>query len=178
MKIWAISDLMLDANPPFELFREWKASVSSKDSVLLMGNVAVNHKAFWFNQIKELPGEKVLFCGEQETNRTKWYEKFGFGTVVPFNETKIILCSYGPILLSHLPAYESVAAKLGTKFGGLSRKFNRVFDLNSCILNIHGHTQGKGEERHNTFDVSYRQDAGQKLLNHDQILELKFKYNV
>jgi len=171
-RIWFISDMVLDKNDPKELFKEWNDVVASKDGVVILGNVASEHKAFWFNQIQSLPGDKVLFCGDMETNRIKWYHKFGFQGVVPFNESKILLCSYGPLLVSHLPAFESVTN--GGKYGGLSRKLSRIFDLNSCVLNIHGHTRGQGNENHKTFDVSYRPEAGQKLLNEDQILELKF----
>ena len=175
-KLFFISDLHLDTKPPTDLFNEWGKVVGKDDGVVLLGNIAVNNKTFWFSQIQKLPGDKVLFCGNLETNRLKWYHKFGFSGVVAFDESKILPCNYGSVLVSHLPASESVAVKAGTKYRGLVYKLEKVMDLNSCVLNIHGHTQGKSEDRHNTFDVSYRPDvAGPKMLNMDQILQLKFK---
>ena len=174
-KIWFVSDLYLDNRPPTDLFDEWAKVVGKDDGVVVLGNVAVDNKTFWFSQIQKLPGDKVLFCGNLETNRIKWYHKFGFSGVVAFNESKILPSKYGSILVSHLPASESVLVVADTKFRGLVRKLEEAMNLNSCVLNIHGHTRGLGEDRHNTFDVSYRPDApGPKLLNLDQILQLKF----
>lgn len=174
-RIFFISDLHLDQAPPTDLFTEWGHVVNKNDGVVILGNVATNNKTFWFSQIQKLPGDKVLFCGDLETNRIKWYHKFGFLGVVAFNESKILPCNYGPVLVSHLPASESVARIAGTKYRGLAHKLERIMDLNSCVLNIHGHTQGKGEDRHNMFDVSHRPDvSGPKLLNLAQILALKF----
>ena len=174
-KIWFISDLHLDTKPPTDLFNEWAKVVGKDDGVVVVGNVALNNKTFWFSQIQKLPGDKVLFCGNLETNRIKWYHKFGFSGVVAFNESKILPSKYGSILVSHLPAAESVLVAGDTKFRGLVRKLEDSMDVSSCVLNIHGHNQGKGQDRHNTFDVSYRPDvAGPKLLNLDQILHLKF----
>lgn len=176
-KIWFISDLMLDQRPPTELFNEWSKVVGKDDGVAILGNVAVDNKAFWFEQIGKLPGEKVLFCGNLETNRIKWYHKFGFSGVVPFDETKLLKCKYGNVLISHLPAFETVVANTDTKYRGLIRKFEKMMDVNSCVLNIHGHVQNKGNEKHNTWDVSYSPslEGFPLLLNMDQIVEYKFK---
>lgn len=173
-KLWFVGDLFLNKQDPAPLLEEWRNVVrDKKDGVVILGNVASDQKAFWFNQLKELPGKKILFCGDQETNRIKWYYKFGFSGVVPFNEVRLLECVYGKILVSHLPAFESVAG--ASKYVGLSRKFSRLFDLNSCVLNIHGHTGGQGNESHRTFDVSYSPAPGQKLLSADQIIEHKFR---
>lgn len=174
-KIWFLSDLYLENKPPTDLFDEWAKVVRKDDGVVVLGNVAVDNKTFWFTQIQKLPGDKVLFCGNLETNRIKWYHKFGFSGVVAFDESKILECKYGNVLVSHLPASESVATLAGTKYKGLVRKLERIMDNSSCVLNIHGHTQGRSQDRHNTFDVSYRPDvSGPKLLNLEQILQLKF----
>lgn len=174
MNLWFISDLLLDKQAPKSLFDEWRLSVRNTDGVVLLGNIASNNKAFWFNELKSMPGDKVLFCGPLETNRPKWYEKFGMKEVIPFGESKLWLSSYGKILLSHFPAYESVAPNAEGKFRRYIRVLHQHFDLNSCVLNIHGHTLGQGNERHNTFDVSYTKGPGQKILNEEQILQLKF----
>lgn len=174
-KLWFTSDLHLNQKPPTDLFTEWSKVVGKDDGVVILGNVAMSNRTFWFEQIKALPGDKILFCGELEFNRIKWYEKFGFLGVVPFGEPKLYESNYGSILVSHLPAAESIAVASGTKYKGLVRKLEKIFTSNNCILNIHGHTQGKAEDKHNTFDVSYRSDVpGPKLLNLDQILALKF----
>lgn len=174
MNLWFISDLMLDKQAPKALFDEWDHSIRKTDGVVLLGNIALSNKAFWFNEIKNMPGDKMLFCGPLETNRPKWYEKFGMREVIPFGETKLWLSRYGNILLSHFPAFESVAPKIENKFRKYVRKTHQEFDLNSCVLNIHGHTQGLGNEKHNTFDVSLIHGDGQKILNEEQILQLKF----
>src|SRR4030042_1399660 len=54
---------------------------------------------------------------------------------------------------------------------GLIRKFNQEFDSNSGILNIHGHTQGKGTERHNTIDVSHAVVKG-NIPNLTQLIQM------
>ncbi len=175
-KIWFLSDLLLDSAPETELFKEWKDVVYKDDGVVLLGNIASNNKAFWFNHISTMPGEKVLFCGNLETNRIKWYHKFGFSGVVAFKESKVLATPNGKVLVSHLPAFESLLDSTDGKYRGWVSKLGDVFDMNSCILNIHGHTLGKGTDRHNTFDVSYRPGiAGPKMLNLEQILHLKFK---
>ena len=126
-----------------------------EDVIFLLGNVAVHNKAYWFNEIQKMPGRKVLFLGNMESNRPAWYSKFDFEEVVPFNQIRTLQHTYGKIMLSHLPVYESVQATNDGKFMGLIHKFNQEFDSSSCILNVHGHTQGKGNERHNTLDVSH-----------------------
>lgn len=173
MNLYFISDMVLNQRDPKPLLDEWDNVVKPSDAVVILGNVASDHKTFWFSQIQKLPGMKILFCGDLETNRTKWYYKFGFDGVVPINESRTLVSPYGPILVSHIPAFESIVP--GSKYVGLARKFSVIFDRHSCVLNIHGHTGGKGNEKHNTFDASYRDEAGQKLLNEAQILELKFK---
>jgi len=170
-KLWVCSDLRLGEQNQAELFQCWNDCVFDDDVVFLLGNIAITNKSFWFSEIQKLQGRKVLFLGDLETNRPNWYEKFDFETIVPFNQTRILKYKHGNIMLSHLPAYESVQVSYEpNKYLGLIKKFNREFDGSSCIVNLHGHTQGKAVERNNTIDVGSVRNL---LLTLEQFVETK-----
>ena len=170
-KLWYCSDLYLGQQNCSDLLDCWSNVVFEEDVIFLLGNIAVSNKSFWFNELKQFPGRKVLFLGDLESNRPNWYEKFGFETIIPFNQTRVMRYTYGNIMFSHLPAYESVQASYEPgKYLGLVNKFNREFDSSSCIMNIHGHTNGKAQERDNTIDVSYA-NIGGNLPTLEQLIE-------
>lgn len=188
-KVWLCSDLMLSLDPKqrekfkprlkkkhhIDLFYMWESAVSKDDAVVIFGNVAGTHQVDWHSQIKELPGRKLLFISEFETNRPSWYKKFNYESIVPFGEALTVEYEpYGNILLSALPAFHSV---LGNDFFfNTIRKIERAFDVNSCVLNIHGYTNGKGKETSKTFDACISANNNM-LLTLDQIVDLKFKGN-
>lgn len=167
-----------------EFLKGWDAMVTNNDAVILLGDIALSSKAYWFGRIQKMPGKKVLMMGEEETNKINWYRKFGFTTVTPFNETMLIKYHLGQndegefyegnIMLSHIPAFASVTRSFDERFLGLSNKFQRAFDHRSAILNIHSHVQGKAKERHNTVDVSLESTGGH-LVSIDQLFTHKFR---
>lgn len=169
-RFWFVSDLNLGQDNCSDIEQCWNDVVFDEDIVFLLGNIAAVNKAYWFSEIQRMPGRKVLFLGTQETNRPQWYHKFDFEEVVPFNQTRTLQSSIGKVMLSHLPVYESVQATNDSKFLGLIKKFNHEFDMSSCILNIHGHTNGLGNERNNTIDVSHAVVQG-NMPNLAQVLQ-------
>lgn len=184
-KTWVISDLELDNEvlirhkirpPQYEedLFRMWESSVAPSDYVCLLGNIAENRHTYWFSRIKNSPGKKILFLGDKDKNRLKWYYKFGFEKVEPFGYCLLYTHTYGDIMLSHMPAFTSVIPPFSERHAQAIDKLQKIFDHNSCILNIHGHTMGKGNESHKTFDCSL-DVLGPQLVTIDQILAHKFK---
>ena len=162
-------------------------NILSKNSTLfLLGDIAFAKQAYWFNRLSELPGEKVLVCGNHDRNRENWYKKWGFRKVVPFGDLMYLklelgknetintpVTYYGNILLSHVPAFESVGTAYDQRFQGLMRKGERWFNRSSCILNIHGHTHGKGADDHRTMDVGI-DVIGEQVISLAQILAMKF----
>ncbi len=168
----------------------WDAVVKTTDQVILLGNIAQSSKAYWFGRIAEMPGNKVLLLGDADTNKERWYLKFGFRQVIPFNQHLLLKYylghngedkkeptyeSYeGNIMLSHLPSYVPVMKSYNDKYLGLVGKFQKAFDHNSCILGIHAHTEGKATERHNTFDASL-DVIGEQLVSIDQVFARKYR---
>jgi len=199
-KTFVASDLHLGhknslrwTNPREEGYEErflkgWEAVVSDKDAVILLGDIAFSSKSYWFGRLAELPGKKVLMLGNHDTNKLNWYKKWGFSEVIPFNEYMLLkyylgengkrdkdyMAYHGNIMLSHIPAFPPVTKSYDDRFLGLSHKFQRAFDHASCILNIHGHTQGRAKEKHNTFDATL-DVIGEQLVTVDQIFDHKFR---
>lgn len=184
-KIWLASDThfghkkILDFTKRTEGFEErfltaWDNIVGSNDVVMLLGDIAWGKVSYWFGRLREMPGQKVLLMGNHDRNKPKWYSKF-VDRVVPFNESLLHRYEpYGNIMFTHIPAFPSVLTSYDERFLGLSHKFNRQFDTSSCILNVHGHTHGVANERHNTIDVSL-DVIGEQLVTIDQVFNQKFK---
>jgi calcineurin-like phosphoesterase family protein len=184
-KTWVISDLELDNEVLIRhkirssgyaeaIFKAWNSCVSSSDYVCLLGNVAEGRHSYWFSRIQELPGKKILFLGDKDRNRIKWYYKFGFEKVEPFGYCLLYRHEFGNIMLSHMPALSGVISPFSERHATAIQNLNKIFDYNSCILNIHGHTLGKGKETNKTFDCSV-DVIGEQLVTIDQIIEHKFK---
>lgn len=167
-KIWFAGDLNFgekDVDPiSYEIkpkLYEWnflhacREMVADRDYIVFLGNIALTEQAKWFEEVKQLPGNKVFLLGNKDRNRHKWYYKWGFSTVVPFNESLILNeGTYGNILLSYIPSSPVVIEGYSNKYLGLAEKHRKTFDVNSCVLNVHAHTRSFGKERHNTFDAS------------------------
>lgn len=184
--VWMVGDLYLDKSPwkdakegtnnakrEEEFFTQHEDVVGKDDVTVFFGNVAVSDVAYWMGRLGELPGGKILLLGDQDKNRSKWYQKFGFRMVIPFNESLVFHHpEIGKVLLSHLPAFSAVGHAMDRKYTGLMGKHSRTFENSSCVLNIHGHTLGTGTEDHRSFDVSNRELT---LLNLEQIIHLKFR---
>jgi calcineurin-like phosphoesterase family protein len=184
--VWLVGDLYLDKSPWKDIkegtdsavreenfFTNYEDVVGSNDVAVFLGNLAIGEVAYWMNRIGKLPATKILLLGDQDKNRPKWYNKFGFKMVVPFNESLTFQDeAYGKVLFSHLPAFAAVGQQVDKKYYGLMNKHMRTFENSSCVLNIHGHTMGTGEESHRTFDASRRVP---NILTLKQILDLKFK---
>jgi len=187
-KVWLVGDLYLDKSPwkdikepassasrEEEFFIQYNDIVSEGDVSVFFGNVATADVAYWLGRIGELAGTKILLLGDQDKNRPKWYNKFGFKMVVPFNESLIFEAeNYGKVLFSHLPAYASVGHRVERKYHGLMNKHGRTFENSGCILNVHGHTLGTGAETHRTYDVN-NSFPMVSIPSLDQVLSLKFR---
>ena len=185
-KVWLVGDLYLDTSPWKEMkdpatsaereeafFTQHNDLVAPKDVVVFFGNIASSNVAYWLGRVNELAGTKILLLGDQDKNRPKWYNKFGFKMVVPFNESLIFEDGmYGKVLFTHLPAYASVGHRVDRKYHGLMGKHGRTFENSSCVINIHGHTLGTGAETHRTYDTSSQPI---RMLSLDQVLDLKFR---
>lgn len=201
-KIWVLGDLhfgqhslttgahpFIRRKPGFErrILEAWDASVRQCDVVVVLGNVTTakergkrSRPLRYFEQIADMPGHKVLCMGNQERNRPQWYERFGFGMVVPFNEAVAApLPDRGPlpsgfVLFSHLPAFANVLTQeWDAKYRGLSYKLNRWFDRSSAIINVHAHTMGRGMEMWQTIDGGV-DEIGDGPITLDQLIERKY----
>ena len=138
----------------------------------------------WFERIQEMPGHKILLLGNLERNRPSWYERFGFGMVVPFNEAVTApLPNQGPlppgyVMFSHLPAYASVLTnEHDQNYKGLCYKLGRYYDRTSAMLNIHAHTLGRGMERHQTIDAGVDALGRYGPVRLDQLIAEKYNVN-
>lgn len=201
-RIWVIGDLHLGQHslttgnhpiarrkPGYErrIFDCWDHSVQKEDIVVVLGNVTTSKERGkrmrplrYFERIADMPGHKILCMGNQERNRPQWYERFGFGMVVPINEAlSAPLPNKGPlpagmVLFSHLPAFASVLAQeWDERYRGLSYKLNRWFDRTSCMVNIHAHTMNRGTEMWQTIDAGV--DAiGDGPVTIEQLIERKY----
>lgn len=185
--LWIASDCLFGLNPKqrekfkprlkkkhdLDFFHMWESSVKKDDGVVLLGNIAGTHHSDWFDKIKEMPGEKVLFISELEQNRPKWYFNYGFKNVVSFGQGVVIPSDYGKILFSALPAKTSV--NRDGYYHNHIRSLEKLMDRYSCILNIHGFSNGRGHEENTTFDASLSA-IGVRFMELDQILNLKFRH--
>lgn len=184
--VWLVGDLNLDkscwkdvkdgtnnASREEAFFIQHNDVVKKNDVTVFFGNIAVNDVAYWAARIGELPGGKILLLGDNDKNRTKWYQKFGFRMVIPFNESLVFHHDLiGKILMTHLPAFSSVGHSMDRKYVGLMGKHARTFENSSCIFNIHGHTLGSGIEDHRSFDVSSKEP---NVIGLKQVISLKFR---
>lgn len=180
-KIWIIGDLNFTASPwgpdktaaerEEAFFIQYNDVVGIGDIIIFLGNIATKETVYWLQRLSELPGSKALFLGDKDKNRPKWYSKFGFESIVDFNESRILQTKYGNVLVSHLPAFNTEGMRIAPNLHGLVAKFGRVFDRNNCILSIHGHTMGQGKLYPRTYDVSHYTPM---VKNLDQILHEKF----
>lgn len=185
-RLWVASDLMLGISQKqrdkfrpklkkkhdLDFFHMWESSVSKEDGVILLGNIAGTHPSDWFEKIQRMPGKKVLFISELEQNRPKWYFKYGFDNVVSFGQGVVIPSDYGNVLFSALPAKTSVQRD-GFYYKQILN-LEKLMDRYSCIMNIHGYSNGRGNETKNTFDVSLA-NMGVKFMELYQILDMRFK---
>lgn len=155
-------------------FEAANAVVKQNDILCILGDIAFSNVSYWFTRLSSLPGRKIVLLGNHDKNRLRWYMKFGFSDIIPFGHSKLYRHDLGNMLLTHVPAFESVLTTYDNRFIGLSKKHNKEFDASSCILNLHGHTHGKAIERHNTFDCSL-EAINYIPISIDQIIERKFK---
>lgn len=188
MKQWIASDLHLDYTTLFDgscsiirpknyittFFNSWKHVVKDEDVVYINGDLAFKRQAYWLERLNKLPGTKVLLKGNHDRNRDTWYEKRCFAMVIPFNESLTICHDYGKILLTHIPALPKVLDTYDERFKNLSFKFYKQFKKKEYILNIHGHTHGKGKEGKDTFDASL-ECIDYCLTDVESIIEKVFK---
>jgi calcineurin-like phosphoesterase family protein len=169
-------------------FEAWDHSVRKKDVVVLLGNIATGtmdpqlrydekkkaSKVYWLSKIQEMPGEKLLILGTEDRNRIRWYYRFGFRNIIPYHDSLIFPHPKGPMMLSHLPAFET-AIPGDTRYGGIIRNLNKVFTNKSCVFNFHGYCRGRNLQHQKglrTFDVSLECINYMPILL-DQAIELK-----
>jgi calcineurin-like phosphoesterase family protein len=148
-------------------FTAWEEMISGKDTIYILGNVALGATSYWFQRIREMPGTKRIILGRNDRNRVSWYSKFGFDVVVAYGEGFVIKSPYGNVLLTDRPMHTSHKH---------SDKYQKMFSANNCILNIHGSTHGKTFENHNTFDASL-ENIDYAPITLAQVLEHKFVSN-
>lgn len=183
-KVWVTSDLHLGHNALVDkrpknyeelFFKNYSHVVREGDVVVFLGDIAFSKKAYWFQRIADLPGDKMLVMGNHDREKPMWYYKWGFKDVVPFGQSKVFRHALGNILLTHVPASESVLATYdSSRFMGLAKKHDREMDHSSSILNIHGHTHGSATETHRTVDVALEAIAYVPVLI-DQVIQWKFR---
>lgn len=154
-----------------DFMHQWQAVVAEEDGVILLGNVAGTHPTEWFELIQSMPGKKVLFISELEQNRPKWYYKYGFEKVISFGQGVVIPSKYGNVLFSALPCKTAVSAD--GLYHNQIMNLGKVYDRYSCILNIHGFSNGHGNETNNSFDASIS-SIGNNFLEYNQIIQRKF----
>lgn len=196
--IWLISDLHLghrllvdkkirEQGYEYKILNTCKHCIMPNDTLYLLGDVARTRQAFWFDQIQQIPGHKILMLGNHDKNRESWYKKWGFSEVVPFNKFKIIKHQVGKnemstphrtysinIMLSYIPASRAVLTSRDDRYIGLAEKFETHFKKFNCVLNIHGHLHGEGQELKHTMDISPEVIGyGPKKL--EQLLEMEWK---
>lgn len=157
-RVWFAGELCLGEGNPEQkekfLFA-WEQCVRNTDVVCLIGNMADRDKGPWFERIKGFPGRKILLLGNNEKKKLQWYYSFGFEQVVPFGNALKVRHALGNILITCIPSFESVLAGIeNEKYMGLARRFAKMYDNSSCILNIHGYTRGRALPNGKSFDVS------------------------
>lgn len=161
----------------------WDQIVKKDDTIYLLGDLAFARQSYWLGRISEMPGDKILVKGNHDQNRDKWYEKFGFAEVHPFGEYILLKlwlgknendeAYYGNVMLTHVPAFVGVGTSYDSRYQPMMARFEKWFNRSSCILNIHGHTHGKAQEKHNTFDATL-DVIGEAPIRFDQILDRVF----
>lgn len=153
----------------------WRHVVRKEDTIILLGDIAFSTQSYWFSRLQEMPGNKVLVLGNHDRNRLPWYKKWGFELVVPFDSQLVLVHEYGNVLLTHIPAFESVLSSYdNTRFVGMSRRLNKIFNVNHCVLNIHGHTHGSATETNQSVDVSL-EAINYAPIMFNQVMDDKFK---
>lgn len=101
------------------LIKNWCETVSSKDTIFNLGDVAFRISKDELEKIiKNLPGKKILILGNHDRSKSiSWWKEVGFNEVYPY---PIIYNDF--FMLSHEPLY---------------------LNLEMPYVNIHGHTHGK-----------------------------------
>lgn len=159
-RIWFAGNLYLGKETynnhenEFKFLEAWGNCVKKDDYICILGDLLHTPiqrdaepkypRGFWLGQITAMPGNKILLLGASDRSRPNWYNKFGFGLVVPLDDSVLIKHSLGNILISYLPAFDSVLAPYNSSnnFLRISKKHGRLFDTSSSILNIHAYTEG------------------------------------
>lgn len=164
-------------------FEAWDQCIRKKDTVVLLGNIAtgtmdpmlrydekkMTSKVYWLSKIQNMPGDKLLILGTEDKNRMRWYYRFGFKNIIPFHDSLVFPHPKGPMMLSHLPAFEEVG---DNRYSGMIRNLNRVFEKTKCVFNFHGGFNTQKSSR--TLNVSLENTNFIPILL-DQAIDLKIK---
>lgn len=132
----------------------WTSTIGKKDTVFVLGDIAVNRVDYALAIFADLPGEKHLVAGNHDPAHPMHYRGFNrnfkkfadvFATVAPFRMRKV---NNFPVMLSHFP-YES----RGDGWERQGSRYNewRLPDLGLPLL--HGHTHGTERAHGHMFHV-------------------------
>ena len=122
MKVFVIADthfghdkIIRYCNRPFSdvvemdstLIKKWNETVSSKDTVIHLGDFGIGRKEYIKDIIGVLNGKKILIMGNHDSWSESWYREAGFDTVsrFPILFSDFFLMSHAPLQLSETTPY-------------------------------------------------------------------------
>lgn len=158
-----------------KIIENWNSTVSNNDTILFLGDFTINkkNKLIEAEYIKfftrKLNGIKILLRGNHDTCNDLTYYKAGWTEII--SEDFLI---YQNILFSHFPACIEIDSNEPYKDKYLYKKIHllKIFQLNKCILNIHGHCHSYDFNRPELFNVSC-ESVNFKPIQLSEILKIK-----
>ena len=183
-RIWYTSDLHIGhrlvagirgfedvAEHDAALVDSWLSTVNARDTVYVLGDVAVSGYSYALDIVKALPGRKHLIAGNHDPvhpmHRQTFAPKFAewadvFATISPFGRRRL---AGREVLLSHFPYAEWGD---GPERDGNRYAQYRLPDLGVPLL--HGHTHGTEREHGHSLHVGL--DAwGMGLVDQEVVIE-------
>ena len=136
------------------MIERWTRFIGPKDTVFVLGDIAVQNPQRALAIIGNLPGEKHLVAGNHDAAHPMHYRKFNrafkdfsevFATIAPMRQRKI---NGFPVMLSHFP-FEAWGD--GWERQGSRHNEWRLPDMGRPLL--HGHTHGTERAHDNMFHV-------------------------
>lgn len=152
------------------LIDSWSSTVQPRDTVYVLGDVAVSGYGYALSVMESLPGKKHLVAGNHDPvhpmHRQSFAPKFHewasvFATISPFGRRRL---AGREVLMSHFPYAEWGD---GPQRPGSRYDQYRLPDVGTPLL--HGHTHG--DEREHGHSLHVGMDAWEmKLVDQEQVI--------
>ena len=166
MRVWATSDWHLGHakireycksrpwNHECVILENYLAVVKPEDTVYFLGDMVLRWGAegkAWWNQIRLLPGRKILVKGNHDHfNLAKLQRLGGFEQVWP-EEAEYTTSAGHKLLFSHVPM---VVTAFDDRYYEWRERVRTTFERNHFTLNIHGHTHERNTGDSQCVNVS------------------------